>query len=128
MHLNRKGFTLFQMLMVLLIISICLLLQPKTQRTKTSLKYETMKLREWILQAQEKAIFDKTNVSMMIEDNMISSNNKTYSLAKETTCGSHHISFNHRGNTNQARTIECRQGKEKAEIVINLGAGNIYVR
>lgn len=126
--MQNKGYTLSQMIFVLLIISVLLIASPKLFRTKAILNYESERIKDILIYYQGQAIYQKEKVTIMIKENTIFSNDKEYTLAKGVNCGNHEVQFNLRGNVNQARTITCAYQSDTKDIVIHLGSGNVYIK
>lgn len=127
-HMQNKGYTLSQMIFILMIISILLIASPLLFKTRAILNYESERMKDILIYYQGQAIYKKKKIVVMIKNNRISTNEKEYTLAKGVSCGQHEISFNLRGNVNQAKTINCTYQNDMKEIVVNLGSGNVYIK
>lgn len=128
MLLNRAGYTLMQTLLLLIIVSIVLLLLPMHRMGSYTSKYEIQKLRDVLLNEQKEAVSLKERKEVSIEDDKILIGNREIDRLQNLRCGKHFISFNERGNVNQARTITCSDGVKQEQLIINLGSGNMYVK
>lgn len=105
MHKN-KGFTLLEMLIVLLVISSFSFYTLSNQITVSD-RYEKYSIVSDIAKCQNDAIFNR-----LTEDYI---NSDVYS--------DYDIYFNGRGNSNMAQTINV---KDKYELIISLGSGRVY--
>lgn len=128
MQANKKGFTLLQTLLVFIIVGCIAALIPTNVNKKVLLRYECEKVKEYLIQAQIKAIEEKKKVVITIKGSEINLDDKVIHLPNNTTCGSHVVRFNERGNVNMAQTIVCKNMDDEKSIIINLGSANVYVK
>lgn len=117
-----------QMLFVLLIVGVMTSLIPTANIRALTLKYDCQKVKAFLLAKQQDAIFNKSRIEIVITTNKLISEDKNLQLSEGMNCGEHSISFNQRGNVNQARTIACEYFGVQRNVVINLGSGNVYVQ
>lgn len=128
MLLNKRGYTLAQMLIVLCVISIVFFLLPIASKKSYTHTYEMEKVRDLLVFYQQRAIYDKKRVVLVIENYQILDKTNKVATQINLDCGYHEISFNQRGNVNQARTVTCSSKDKTGQIIINLGNGNVYVK
>lgn len=126
---HDDGFTLIEMLLVLLIIGICIGLFPFLYHSDSvSLQLEVALIQERLLMAQIQAIQEKETVRIEFHDRYLQINEEQWPYPSQVHCYGNMISFNEQGNINHAQTITvCHRDSCKA-IVLQLGSGRMYAR
>ena len=126
--LNKKGFTLIEMLMVLFIISIItLLVPPKQMYTKYLLRQKIEYVKTMLLDCQSKAMIEHKQKNINITTNSIECEDQIVSLEPFMCEG---ISFHYTptGTISNAQTLHFISSKQSYDIVLQLGSGCADVR
>ncbi len=102
----NKGFTLFEMLLVLSVYAVCMSYGMR------HLRFDALRYQKWLLiseyaHAQFDAIYYKEHID----------------FSYDSLTSRYEIHFNGRGNVNMAQTIDFL---ENEELIITLGCGRIH--
>lgn len=120
------GFTLVEMLVVLLLLSLCMMIFPLTQIHKSAvLQMQMETMRRELLSLQVKAIHEKRRIEIEFIGEMMKCEERNINL--HMRCQGR-LSFNASGNVNHAMSIPCQLDGESAKLVIQLGSGRMYVK
>lgn len=117
--LNKKGFTLIEMILVLFITSIMALITLFYKADSSNLKYRS--LIELLQTAQIESIANHQKITIEIYGSELYINDDEYDLSP-LVCDSQYFHFNQKGNISNALTIRCH-GKKDYEIRMQLGTG-----
>lgn len=126
--MQSKGFTLIEMVIVLLIISSLFVLTPSITSTATILHFEMNRMLDILKQVQWAAIQERKIIDVNIFKNKLIASEKVYDFDSRMTCDASPFHFNARGNVSQAQTITCYVNQKSKQLVIHLGSGNVYLR
>lgn len=123
-----KGFTLIEMLLVLMMMSIFILLSPLLSYSHGTLSYEIYRIADIINSARNSALMEKRIVTVKVENTYMEVGNKHFDFAQGIVCTPLTFHFNQKGNINMANTINCSNTNNQKEIVLHLGSGHLDVR
>lgn len=123
---HNDGFTLIEMLVVLLMVSMMLLLYPTMRNVNTSMlsaHMETFKTR--LLMIQQSALLEKKRMDVSLLQNTMVVNGEMEYIP--VSCYQQ-FSFNESGNVSRAMSITCSLNQQQKTLVIQLGSGRMYVK
>lgn len=124
----NNGFTLIEMLIVLLIISICVLVFPVVQQRKQLMfRYQMLTFKQHLLQAQTKAMETRKIVNVDIQANGYQIDDVYYAW-DNMSCQRTSLQYYPQGSVSQAKTIHCSCERNDLQLVIQLGSGQMDVR
>lgn len=124
--MSDKGFTMIEMLLVLLLVSICFALFPFVHAPKEALMNLHMEqVRQTLLEIQAQALFEKREIMVHLGGDTLYADDVSYALP--AACYGDVI-FHANGNVNHAMSIPCSWSHERRTLVIQLGAGRIYAK
>lgn len=126
--LNKSGFTLIEMCLILFVVSMLLLMTPSLFHSTAILDFHCERLVAFIKQAQAQALLKRKEVNVEVERNGITIDHTYIPFAANVVCDEYFFYFNGRGNINMANTITCHYYDSQKQIVMNLGNGNVYVK
>lgn len=122
---HDNGFTMVEMLVVLLIFICILALMPMMKGGKHTMYMKMEALRERLLYIQGRAMREFKDIRVEFQDtNMICEN---LSIDINMRCEGF-VVFHANGNVDKAKTLHCSDQKQKSELVIQLGSGRMYVK
>lgn len=127
-HGVNKAYTMIEMMLVIILLSIFLLIIPPIFKNKASLNFTCEKIKSFLLNEKILAITLKEERNISIAQNYIQTDSEKMKLGNGIYCDSYTLKFNARGNVNMGGSIHCYSGDDERKIVINLGSGNIYVK
>lgn len=117
-----NGFTLLEMLIVLLIVSI--LLKSITLPTKNeSLSLFSRNLLLNIQTEQFKAFESRQNRQFVIERNYYQTLKEKVNYPASITCTPQVLLFTSKGNISKGGTVVCNQGAKQVRLVFQIGTG-----
>lgn len=129
--LNKKGFTLVEMLFVISIILMMWLFTMSIHPLKINEKVILNDISLFINEAKTHAMFKKETVELVFNKNkvkaMSSTFNKTYTLNHGKFL-SHTLSFNEFGHIINPKSVYVLFDKQDYQIVFQIGAGSFYVK
>lgn len=126
---SDKGFTLIEMLLILMALSLMLVLFPIMKpQMAIQLQYEMYTMKQILLQTQMQALIHHQNEQVSIRTNSIVYLNTTYQLTKGIQCDPTVVTYYANGNIAQAKTIRCSCEGERRRLILELGSGSIYVK
>ena len=118
-----SGFTLVEMLLVLLLLSVLLLVTPLLKRQqRILLRMDVQQIREICTKAQAQAIREHKSIPIKIQGS------KVYSLQSSTSCSSMSFHYTAQGTISKAFTLNCRSASSTVQLVAQLGSGRMDVR
>ena len=119
---NKNGFTLVEMLVVLLIVSM--LGFGLSTKIHSSLYVFMKNLQTLCITAQEKAYVKHRKVYVEIDDS-IYMDDVEYKIPHDIACD--HVSFyyNAKGNMSKAMSLHCQNASSQMKLVFQVGAGRV---
>lgn len=120
-----NGFTLIEMLLVLLIVSVVsfgLYTKPVS-----SLYLFMRQLQSACILAQEKAFVYKEVQKVYIESNTIYFNEESMDVPGSISCTPFSFHYNAKGNISRANTIICGDNNKTMKLVFQLGSGRVRI-
>lgn len=128
-----SGFTLVEMLLVLLLLSVLLLVTPLLKRQqRILLRMDVQQIREICTKAQAQAIREHKSIPIKIQGSKVCSkvycNREIYSLQSSTSCSSMSFHYTAQGTISKAFTLNCRSASSTVQLVAQLGSGRMDVR
>ncbi|MCI9292794.1 MAG: prepilin-type N-terminal cleavage/methylation domain-containing protein [Erysipelotrichaceae bacterium] len=123
--MRNNGFTLIEMLVVLLMMCILLLWLPKLAKHPHAMHYHMEALRYRLIEIQEQAQTEKKVHKVTFHSTSMRNNDRQMHLPIQ--CNGT-IVFHENGNVDQAKTITCTYQGVRGELVILLGNGRMYVK
>ncbi|MCR0203922.1 prepilin-type N-terminal cleavage/methylation domain-containing protein [[Clostridium] innocuum] len=128
-QLCDRGFTLVEMLLVLLLLSVILLVTPLLNRQQgILLRMDAQQIRELCIQAQAEAMKLHKNVTIQLRGSNVYKDAKQYPLQKTTSCDTLRFHYTPHGTISQAFTLHCRNASSSIQLVAQLGSGRLDVR
>lgn len=127
-HMQNKGFTLIEMLLVVSVLSMLILLFPFTQHDSIYLHTQLNEIKERLLYAQSMALKTKKKVEVTIHGSSIQVSGSNFHLRKGMSCQGNNFYYNDKGNVSNAQTITCSIKDKTGSIVIQLGSGQLDIR
>lgn len=124
----NKGFTLIEMIFVLLIMSILSLTLILKNYDESILKWNMNKMKSYLLCQKREALLLKENKDIVIKNNSIWNGQSMIYLHPKIVCDNYEFKINERGNVNKGGSIVCSYGTHERSLIINLGNGNFYVK
>lgn len=119
---NKNGFTILEMLMVLLIVSVLALVT--SSKPSSSLYIFMKQVQSLCICAQQKAYVNSTKIQVdMNESFWVDS--MEYPIPKDIVCETDSFYYNEKGNISKANTLRCHNAKEKMKLVFQLGTGRV---
>lgn len=116
-----NAFSLIEMLVVLLIVSICMMgIHVSTQ---VPLFLFMKQLQSRFLVCQQKAFCQKEDIAIEIRENQALFDSDIWTYPMGIACSPGHYSFNANGNISRAGTIRCTNSSQQRSLVLQLGSG-----
>lgn len=123
---HTDGFTMVEMIIVLLLVCFCTLLFPFTQpQHKAALRMQLEGVRQELIQYQLRAIHEKRVIQLSFRGHTLRSEERSHDIGIDCEGA---LSFNPSGNVNRAMSIPCWANGESGVIVVLLGCGRMYVK
>ena len=119
---NKNGFTLVEMLVVLLIVSM--LGFGLSFRMHSSLYVFMKRLQTLCITAQEKAYVDHKKVYVKLNDK-IYVDEVEYLIPNDIVCDSVSFYYNAKGNMSKAMSLHCQNASSQMKLVFQVGAGRV---
>ncbi len=123
----NKGYTLVEMLFVLMICSICLLLLTLNNK-QSLLSIQKSHIINILWQSKALAIANYDQILVSFSHNQLTNQTNTFTFRHGLVCESFSFHINAKGNVNQANTIHCMINEKKISIVSNLGSANFHAK
>ncbi len=124
-----SGFTLVEMLLVLLLLSVLLLVTPLLKRQqRILLRMDVQQIREICTKAQAQAIREHKSIPIKIQGSKVYCDREIYSLQSSTSCSSMSFHYTAQGTISKAFTLNCRSASSTVQLVAQLGSGRMDVR
>lgn len=124
-HRHDDGFTLIEMIIVLMLLCFGIALFPLTQVKHHTLPMRMEQLKQQLLIKQELAMRQGTTIEILFSGTSMVVDHHQIKL--HMSCqGS--LRFHENGNVDRARTITCSTDSETGELVVQLGSGRMYVK
>lgn len=124
-----SGFTLVEMLLVLLLLSVLLLVTPLLKRQqRILLRMDVQQIREICTKAQAQAIREHKSIPIKIQGSKVYCDREIYSLQSSTSCSSMSFHYTAQGTILKAFTLNCRSASSTVQLVAQLGSGRMDVR
>lgn len=117
--LNKKGYTLIEMLLVLLIISTVLISFNGLKKWKNN-RLKVILLNDYLSYAQSMAVKDKRNIKVSLNDDTLIIDNHEYYI-KDLKVNSYDYYYNELGNISKGGSISFKNNQY--QIVLNIGSG-----
>lgn len=128
-HPSNKGFTLVEMLLVLMIISVLLLIMPMLQKQQgILLRWDVKRIQELSIATQAEALRTHQQIPLYIRGNRVEIQGKTIQLHPSTSCSTLSFHYTAQGTISQAFTLRCQSKKAQVTMVAQLGSGRLDVR
>lgn len=126
---SNDGFTMIEMLFVLMILSICILITPViSKQQKALLHFDMERIREICMNAQAEAIKSHQKISVKISDNYVIIYDLTYQLHPSTSCSLLQFHFTAQGTISKGFTLKCKNKDASSVLVAQIGSGRFDVR
>lgn len=126
--LNKAGFTLIEMLIVVSILLLVLALFPLMGfPTQTLLRNETAKIHTLLLKSQAVAMAQQKQIEITFLESGIKAGKEQYHY-EHITCEGKTFHYTPQGTISQAQTITCTLSGKTQSIVLQLGSGAADVR
>lgn len=119
---NKNGFTLVEMLVVLLIVSM--LGFGLSFRMHSSLYVFMKRLQTLCITAQEKAYVQHKKVYVELNDK-IYVDEVEYLIPQDIVCDSVSFYYNAKGNMSKAMSLHCQNASSQMKLVFQVGAGRV---
>lgn len=119
---NKNGFTLLEMLIVLLIVSM--LSFGLTIKMHSSLYVFMKRLQTICITAQEKAYVEHHKVFVDV-GHTIRVDDIEYAIDHDIKCDSVSFYYNAKGNMSKALSLHCHNTNAKMKLVFQVGAGRV---
>ena len=121
---HNNAFSLLEMLMVLLMISIFSIsfMIPKDNLTifmDQMLMYSVI--------SQEEAFIEKKDVNVTIENHYAQFGNITFEYPDSIACSIKSFHYNSKGNISSANTVTCSNGTTSKSLIYQLGSGRVRI-
>ena len=123
-HRHDEGFTMVEMLLVLMRGCFLLMLFPLMHARHHDFMLHMEQLKQLLLLEQERAIQEVRSIKVDWNQTKMRSGENTYELGMVCE-GS--VIFHPNGNVDRAKTITCHQDGQSAKLIIQLGSGRMYV-
>lgn len=124
-----SGFTLVEMMIVLLLLSVLLLVTPLVKRQqRILLRMDVQQIREICTKAQAQAIREHKSIPIKIQGSKVYCDREIYSLQSSTSCSSMSFHYTAQGTISKAFTLNCRSASSTVQLVAQLGSGRMDVR
>lgn len=105
-----SGFTLVEMLLVLLLLSVLLLVTPLLKRQqRILLRMDVQQIREICTKAQAQAIREHKSIPIKIQGSKVYCNREIYSLQSSTSCSSMSFHYTAQGTNFKGLHAELPQ-------------------
>lgn len=125
MH-NSNGYTIVEMMVVLLIVSMCTLVFTSMPRANSlHMIADTILYKCCIV--QEQAFYQKQNKYVTIGTYQANFDKETLIYPHGITCEPASFSYNAKGNISQANTVKCFEADQHISLVFQLGSGRVRV-
>lgn len=119
---NKNGFTLVEMLVVLLIVSM--LGFGISSRLHSSLYVFMKRLQTLCITAQEKAYVQHRKVYVDIQDSILIDEIE-YAIPHDIVCDNTSFYYNAKGNMSKAMSLHCQNASSQMKLVFQVGAGRV---
>ena len=123
-HVNKNAFSLVEMLLVLLIISV--LSFGVYTSSHSSLYIFMKKLESYCLIAQQKAYIEKRVVNVKVNGKIYIAN-EMYDIPKDIRGDERSSFFNEKGNISKAGHITCSNQSQSMNLIFQLGTGRMRI-
>lgn len=120
--LDKNGFTMLEMMIVLLIVSI--LSFGLYSKMQSSLYVFMKQVQTLCITAQQKAYVQRRKVYVHIQDS-IQVDETEYFIPKDIACDSVDFYYNAKGNMSKAFSFHCSNASTKMKLVFQVGAGRV---
>ena len=122
----NNGFTLVEMLMVILIVSL-FMVSVISIRPINSLSIFMEKMMSYCVLTQEKAYVEKKRLSVDIQRTYAQFDDIVFQYPKMIVCEPNHFFYNGKGNISKPDTIICRKQNQEKKLIFQLGSGRVRV-
>ncbi|MCR0570573.1 prepilin-type N-terminal cleavage/methylation domain-containing protein [[Clostridium] innocuum] len=124
-----SGFTLVEMMIVLLLLSVLLLVTPLVKRQqRILLRMDVQQIREICTKAQAQAVKEHKRIPIKIQGSKVYCDRGVYSLQTSTSCSPMSFHYTPQGTISKAFTLDCRSAASSIQLVAQLGSGRMDVR
>ncbi len=125
LYQKSNGFTLIEMLLVLLIVSV---VSFGVYAKPVSPLYLFMRhLQSACILAQEKAFANKEVQNVYFASDRIYLNEQSIDIPSSITCTPFSFHYNEKGNISKAHTITCSNDNKSMKLVFQLGSGRVRI-
>lgn len=121
------GFTMTEMILVLMVLSVLLTISISHGIHQGSLAFFMMNLQDHFLQLQLDAIQTHQTLTFHVQNTSLILNQSHVSIPKGISCDTQTFTIYPSGKVNHAGTITCYSGKHKSKLVIQLGSGHAQI-
>lgn len=118
-----NGFTLIEMLLVLLIVSVVsfgIYVKPQS-----SLYLFMKQLQSYCILSQQKAFIFKETQNIYSESNSIYFNEGYIEIPSSISCTPFSFHYNEKGNISKAHSITCHNENKAMKLIFQLGSGRV---
>lgn len=122
-----KGYTMLEMIVVLMIIAVLLTVSGSHGIHQGNLHFFMMELQDHYVQLQLEAIQSRCTRQFEVHNTEVVLHHKTIAIPKGVSCDIQDFLIYPSGKVNHAGTITCFSGKQKRKLVIQLGSGHAQV-
>ncbi len=123
---NRNAFTLVEMLIVLLIVSI-VSIQFRPRPSLYSLTLFMNQLKSHCIDLQQRAFIDKRDLYITFDTSYVDFDGQRVNYPKEVACTPKTFHYNSNGNISNAQTITCKSGNLERKLIFQLGQGRVRI-
>lgn len=123
-----NGFTLIEMLFVLLIGSIIVLLITKVSNYQSILlRYDMEIMKEKIIETQADAVIHNEKSFVRIQPTYMQYNNQVMYFHSDVICTPYTFHFNEKGSISNAGSFTCSAKNTSMKMIMQLGTGRIRI-
>ncbi|MFR5076785.1 MAG: competence type IV pilus minor pilin ComGD [[Clostridium] innocuum] len=125
-----SGFTLVEMLLVLLLLSVLLLVTPLLKRQqRILLRMDVQQIREICTKAQAQAIREHKSIPIKIQGSKVYCNREIlFFCSRPPAVRPASFHYTAQGTISKAFTLNCRSASSTVQLVAQLGSGRMDVR
>lgn len=122
----NNGFTVLEMMIVLLILSISTL-GIQAHSYHPSLSIFMKKMMSYSIVLQEQAYLEKEEKQVDIGSSYAVFDDDVFNYPNGISCDLQSFHYNEKGNISRANTVTCHQGKESMSLIYQLGTGRVRI-
>lgn len=126
---SNDGFTLIEMLFVLMVLCICMLITPVISKQQNiSLHLDLERIREILIDTQVEALKRHQKISVKIYDRYVLADDRKYALSSSSSCSFVQFHFTAQGTISKGFTLKCKNSETSSSLVAQIGSGRFDVR